>query len=121
MVRTLGDDEQAKAIPGILVYRFNSPLTYFNAPYFKRRVLALLVQIPTIQVPGGGCGGLLTHQDISVMSMVGELREELEAARHPHGDGRSARPDEPLVQTGGVSGSARMASSSARACTRPCA
>ena len=33
VVRTLGDNEQAKAIPGILVCRFNSPLTCAsNAP-----------------------------------------------------------------------------------------
>ena len=73
-----GDNEQAKAIPGILVYRFNSPLTYFNAPYFKRRVLALLVQDPhnprCLVVDAVAC---FTHQDISVMSMVGELHKEL--------------------------------------------
>ncbi|MFM4702613.1 SulP family inorganic anion transporter [Aeromonas bivalvium] len=78
VVRTLGDNEQAKAIPGILVYRFNSPLTYFNAPYFKRRVLALLVQDPhspkCLVVDAVAC---FTHQDISVMSMVGELHREL--------------------------------------------
>lgn len=78
VVRTLGDNEQAKAIPGILVYRFNSPLTYFNAPYFKRRVLALLVQDPhnprCLVVDAVAC---FTHQDISVMSMVGELHKEL--------------------------------------------
>ncbi|UBO75959.1 SulP family inorganic anion transporter [Aeromonas rivuli] len=78
VVRTLGDNEQAKAIPGVLVYRFNSPLTYFNAPYFKRRVLALLVQDPhspqCLVVDAVAC---FTHQDISVMSMVGELHREL--------------------------------------------
>ena len=78
VVRTLGDNEQAKAIPGILVYRFNSPLTYFNAPYFKRRVLALLVQDPRapkcLVIDAVAC---FTHQDISVMSMVGELHKEL--------------------------------------------
>ena len=78
VVRTLRDNEQVKAIPGILVYRFNSPLTYFNAPYFKRRVLALLVQDPhnpkCLIVDAVAC---FTHQDISVMSMVGELHKEL--------------------------------------------
>ncbi|MGL4917123.1 MAG: STAS domain-containing protein, partial [Aeromonas allosaccharophila] len=78
VVRTLGDNEQAKAIPGILVYRFNSPLTYFNAPYFKRRVLALLVQDPhnpkCLVIDAVAC---FTHQDISVMSMVGELHKDL--------------------------------------------
>ncbi|PJG59513.1 SulP family inorganic anion transporter [Aeromonas cavernicola] len=78
VVRTLGDNEQAKAIPGILVYRFNSPLTYFNAPYFKRRVLALLVQDPhspkCLVIDAVAC---FTHQDISVMTMIGELHKDL--------------------------------------------
>lgn len=78
VVRTLGGNEQVKAIPGILIYRFNSPLTYFNAPYFKRRVMTLLVQDPlnpkclVIDAVAS-----FTHQDISVMSMVGDLHKDL--------------------------------------------
>jgi MFS superfamily sulfate permease-like transporter len=30
----------AKTIPGLTVFRFNAPLTFFNADYFKRRALA---------------------------------------------------------------------------------
>ncbi|MEW7864870.1 SulP family inorganic anion transporter [Aeromonas diversa] len=78
VVRTIGNNEQVKGVPGILVYRFNSPLTYFNAPYFKRRLLALLVQDPhsprCLVIDAVAC---FTHQDISVMSMVGELHLEL--------------------------------------------
>jgi high affinity sulfate transporter 1 len=32
---------EAKTIPGLLVVRFNSPIVFFNAPYFKRGVLEL--------------------------------------------------------------------------------
>ncbi|MGY3925867.1 SulP family inorganic anion transporter [Aeromonas simiae] len=78
VVRTLGNDEQIKSVPGLMVYRFNSPLTYFNAPYFKRRVLALLTQDPSaprcLVIDAVAC---FTHQDISVMIMVGELHREL--------------------------------------------
>ncbi|PTT51359.1 SulP family inorganic anion transporter [Aeromonas sp. HMWF014] len=78
VVRTLRDNEQVKAIPGILVYRFNSPLTYFNAPYFKRRVLALLVQDPhNPKCLVVDAVASFTHQDISVMSMIGELHKDL--------------------------------------------
>lgn len=31
---------RATTIPGLLMYRFNSPITFFNAAYFKQRVLA---------------------------------------------------------------------------------
>ncbi|WP_339014488.1 SulP family inorganic anion transporter [Aeromonas popoffii] len=78
VVRTLRDNEQVKAIPGILVYRFNSPLTYFNAPYFKRRVLVLLVQDPhNPKCLVVDAVASFTHQDISVMSMIGELHKDL--------------------------------------------
>jgi high affinity sulfate transporter 1 len=30
----------AKTFPGLVLYRFNAPLTFFNADYFKRRALA---------------------------------------------------------------------------------
>ena len=30
----------AKTIPGLAIYRFNAPLTFFNADYFKQRALA---------------------------------------------------------------------------------
>lgn len=78
VVRTLGNNEHVHRVPGLLLYRFNSPLTYFNAPYFKRRVLAQLVQDPhnprCLVIDAVSC---FTHQDISVMSMVGELHREL--------------------------------------------
>lgn len=78
VVHTLGHNEEVKAITGVLIYRFNSPLTYFNAGYFKRRVLLLLSgesSPPTcLIIDAVSC---FTHQDISVMSMVGELFKEL--------------------------------------------
>jgi MFS superfamily sulfate permease-like transporter len=27
-----------QAIPGLLLFRFNAPITFFNAPYFKREI-----------------------------------------------------------------------------------
>ncbi|MBL1378623.1 SulP family inorganic anion transporter [Zobellella iuensis] len=78
IVHTLGHNEEVKAVTGVLIYRFNSPLTYFNASYFKRRVLLLLngekYQPKCLIIDAVSC---FTHQDISVMSMVGELHKEL--------------------------------------------
>ncbi len=31
---------EAKTIPGLILFRFNSPIVFFNAPYFKRELLA---------------------------------------------------------------------------------
>ena len=78
VVHTLGHNEDVKAITGVLIYRFNSPLTYFNAAYFKRRVLLLLASekqpAKCLIIDAVSC---FTHQDISVMTMVGELHKEL--------------------------------------------
>ncbi len=32
----------ARTTPGLLLFRFNAPLVFFNAPYFKRRALAAM-------------------------------------------------------------------------------
>ena len=33
--------EHARTTPGLILYRFHGPLLFFNAPYFKQRVLAV--------------------------------------------------------------------------------
>jgi len=38
--------EGATRIPGIVLYRFNAPLIFFNAAYFKRRVLEFVAATP---------------------------------------------------------------------------
>ncbi|WP_255991930.1 SulP family inorganic anion transporter [Chitinolyticbacter albus] len=35
---------EAKPIAGLLIYRFESPLTFFNADYFRQRLLALVAE-----------------------------------------------------------------------------
>ena len=35
--------KDATTIPGLLVFRFNAPIVFFNAPYFKREVLAAVL------------------------------------------------------------------------------
>ena len=31
--------EDGKSVPGLLLFRFNAPIAFFNAPYFKRELL----------------------------------------------------------------------------------
>ena len=40
----LSDYPDAKPLPGLLLYRFESPLTFFNADYFRQRVKTLIQQ-----------------------------------------------------------------------------
>ena len=74
-IRTIDDSGKAKAIPGLLIYRFNSPLTYFNAPYFKRRVLdntELKEQhIDCIIIDAVAS---FTHLDLSVMATLADIQ-----------------------------------------------
>jgi high affinity sulfate transporter 1 len=37
----VADHEGATTVPGLVVYRFNASVIFYNAPYFKRRVLAV--------------------------------------------------------------------------------
>ncbi len=38
----LSQSEDARPIPGIIIYRFDAPLLFFNADFFKARVLSLV-------------------------------------------------------------------------------
>ncbi|QSX39032.1 SulP family inorganic anion transporter [Shewanella sedimentimangrovi] len=74
VLRSLDGSDKAKAVPGVFIYRFNSPLTYFNASYFKRRLLERIAAEPVTPecviidaVPS------FTHADISVMAMLSDL------------------------------------------------
>lgn len=78
MIHSLGNDTDVKAVPGVMMYRFNSPLTYFNAAYFKRRILNLVDGTPfqpnwvVIDAVAS-----FTHADISVLAAIDELKREL--------------------------------------------
>jgi high affinity sulfate transporter 1 len=43
----LGDYPEAKTIPGLLLYRFNANLVFFNAEFFKARLLATIAASET--------------------------------------------------------------------------
>jgi high affinity sulfate transporter 1 len=42
----VADHEGATALPGLVLYRFNASVIFYNAPYFKRRVLAVAASNP---------------------------------------------------------------------------
>ncbi len=74
IVRSLDLSGKAKAVDGIFIYRFNSPLTYFNASYFKRRLLEQYARqkddIQCVIIDAVPC---FTHFDLSVMAMLSDL------------------------------------------------
>jgi len=69
----------AKTIPGLCLFRFNSPIVFFNAPYFKREVLAAVAAAgPELRwlvldaVP-------VTSHDVTGRHVLRELERELTA------------------------------------------
>ncbi|MGT0150341.1 sodium-independent anion transporter [Vibrio metschnikovii] len=73
--RTMDESSKASAIPGLLLYRFNSPLTYFNAPYFKARLLEKIDQnqgeLSCVVIDAVAS---FTHLDLSVMAVLAETQ-----------------------------------------------
>lgn len=65
-------------IKNTLIYRFNSPLTYFNITYFKRKIISYADNAPEpifyIIVDAIPC---FTYKDVSVMSGIEELVRSL--------------------------------------------
>lgn len=69
----------AKTFPGLALYRFDGPITFFNAAYFKQRALAVADAAgPELQwfvidaIP-------ISHIDVTGLYTVRDLRETLEA------------------------------------------
>ncbi|MGL5907118.1 MAG: SulP family inorganic anion transporter [Shewanella sp.] len=78
VIRSMDASGKAKSVPGVFIYRFNSPLTYFNATYFKRRLLEKFVResepVDCIIIDAVPC---FTHLDLSVMAMLADLHQLL--------------------------------------------
>ncbi len=78
MIHSLGNGSNVEPVPGVMMYRFNSPLTYFNVAYFKRRILNLVDGMPfeprwvVIDAVAS-----FTHADISVLAAIDELKRDL--------------------------------------------
>ncbi|WP_340617919.1 SulP family inorganic anion transporter [Xenorhabdus entomophaga] len=78
MVRSIHQDNDIKPVDGIMMYRFNSPLTYFNVGYFKKRILQHVdseLKHPEWLVVDAAVS--FTHDDVSVFAALDELITEL--------------------------------------------
>ncbi|MBE3962481.1 sodium-independent anion transporter [Vibrio parahaemolyticus] len=76
-IRTIDETGKASPIPGMVIYRFNSPLTYFNAPYFKRRLLEHAEQNKDVSCVVVDAVSSFTHLDLSVMATLADIHEVL--------------------------------------------
>ncbi|WP_127959741.1 SulP family inorganic anion transporter [Serratia microhaemolytica] len=78
MIHSMGNNNGIKAVEGVLMYRFNSPLTYFNVVYFKRRITNLVDSLPaTPRWVVIDAVASFTHPDISVLASIDELQRDL--------------------------------------------
>ncbi|OTA20055.1 putative sulfate transporter YchM [Xenorhabdus beddingii] len=78
VVRSIHQNNDIKPVDGIMMYRFNSPLTYFNVGYFKKRVLQHVnneLKRPAWLVVDAAVS--FTHDDVSVFAALDELITEL--------------------------------------------
>ncbi len=73
------DYPEATTIPGLLLYRFDSDLVFYNADYFKQRVHAAIAAAKTpiewVVVDASPINVI----DVTAIQKIDELREELEA------------------------------------------
>ncbi|PHM38773.1 SulP family inorganic anion transporter [Xenorhabdus innexi] len=82
MIRSINQGNNIVPVDGIVMYRFNSPLTYFNAGYFKKRVLQHINSTskrPEWLVIDATVS--FTHDDVSVFAVLDELITELKRKR----------------------------------------
>jgi high affinity sulfate transporter 1 len=65
---------EGQAIPGLLLFRFNAPITFFNAPYFKRELMRAVdeagpalrhVVLDMLPITGIDATGLMTLTDVA--------------------------------------------------------
>jgi high affinity sulfate transporter 1 len=72
----VADHEGAKAVPGLILYRFNAPVIFYNAPYFRRRVLAVAAGSPgaTWLIVDGGP---IVHLDSTGADTIADLADDL--------------------------------------------
>jgi len=73
------DYPEAKTIPGLLLYRFNANLVFYNADYFKTRVLAAIAESQTPVEWVVLDASPVNVADSTAVRKVGELREALAA------------------------------------------
>ena len=72
----------ARTPPGIVLFRFNGPLAFFNAGYFRERVVAAAdAEGPQLRAIIVDATGFSTREDATAVFMLVDLRQELESRR----------------------------------------
>ncbi|WP_240771327.1 SulP family inorganic anion transporter [Siccibacter turicensis] len=79
VIRSMRPDNDIQPVPEALVYRFNSPLTYFNTGYFKKRIHHLIDDSPSstkwVIIDAASS---FVYNDSTVMKYISELAHELQ-------------------------------------------
>jgi MFS superfamily sulfate permease-like transporter len=73
----IADYPEATTIPGLLLYRFDSDLVFFNADYFKQRVLGAVAAARTDVEWVVVDASPINVIDVTAVQKIDELREEL--------------------------------------------
>ncbi len=68
----------ARTLPGLVIYRFDAPILFFNADYFKQRILEVVAQTPNARAVLLNAEGIL-NLDISGLTTLREVQQTLEA------------------------------------------
>jgi MFS superfamily sulfate permease-like transporter len=68
--------EGAALIPGLVLYRFSASVIFYNAAYFKRRVLAIAHANPSVRTLIVD-GSPILHLDSTGADTIAELKDEL--------------------------------------------
>ncbi|WON75802.1 SulP family inorganic anion transporter [Serratia sp. UGAL515B_01] len=78
LIHSIDSSNGIKPVDGVMMYRFNSPLTYFNVAYFKRRIISLVESSPLqprwVVIDAVAS---FTHADVSVLAAIDELKQDL--------------------------------------------
>lgn len=69
---------QAHTLPGLVIYRFDAPLLFFNADYFKQRLLQVVSEAKAPRAVLINAEGVL-NLDITGLSTLHEVQETLAA------------------------------------------
>lgn len=79
VIRSMRPGNDIKPLPGTLLYRFNSPLTYFNITFFKKRIHQLIDDSPaSLKWVVIDAASSFTYNDSTVMKYISELTHELQ-------------------------------------------
>ena len=106
-----GEDDQvelarhpeARTLPGLLVYRFDAPLLFFNADYFKQRLLERLEQVEQPRAVLLDAEAMI-NLDISGLQALREVQQTLAAREVFFALARLRGPAHDLLQRSGYLG-----------------